>query len=45
MAIQPTDREVEVPMLGVYEVANGKIQRARLYYDMATLMSQLGQLP
>ena len=45
MAIQPTGREVEVPMLGVYEVASGKIQRARLYYDMATLMRQLGQQP
>jgi limonene-1,2-epoxide hydrolase len=35
---------VEVPMLGVYEIANGKIQRARLYYDMATLSRQLGQV-
>jgi predicted ester cyclase len=39
-----TGRDVEVPMLGIYEVADGKIQRARLYYDMATLMRQLGQL-
>lgn len=43
--IQPTGREVEVPMLGVYEIERGKIQRARLYYDMATLMRQLGQQP
>ena len=43
--IPPTGRDVEVPMLGIYEVANGKIQRARLYYDMATLMRQLGQVP
>jgi hypothetical protein len=32
-------------MLGVYEIANGQIQRARLYYDMATFMRQLGQMP
>ena len=43
--IPPTGRDVEVPMLGIYEIANGKIQKARLYYDMATLTRQLGQLP
>ena len=42
--IAPTGRDVEVPMLGVYEIANGQIQRARLYYDMATLQRQLGQV-
>ena len=42
--IPATGRDVEVPMLGVYEIANGKIQRARLYYDMATLSRQLGQV-
>ena len=45
MGIQPTGREVEVPMLGVYEIEGGHIERARLYYDMATLMRQLGQMP
>ena len=44
MGIAPTGRQVEVPMFGVYEIANGQIQRARLYYDMATLMRQLGQM-
>jgi len=43
MAIQPSGRQVEVPMLGVYEIGGGKIQQARLYYDMATLLRQLGQ--
>ena len=42
--IPPTGRDVEIPMLGVYEIANGKIRRARLYYDMATLSRQLGQV-
>ena len=45
MAIQPSGRQVEMPMLGVYEISGGKIRHARLYYDMATLMRQLGQLP
>ena len=31
-------------MFGVYEIENGQIQRARLYYDTATLMRQLGQM-
>ena len=44
MGIAATGRQVEVPMFGVYEIANGRIQQARLYYDMATLMRQLGQL-
>jgi steroid delta-isomerase-like uncharacterized protein len=42
--IPPTGRDVEVPMLGVYEIAGGKIRHARLYYDMATLSRQLGQV-
>ena len=45
MGIPPTGRSVEIPMLGVYEVDNGLIRRGRLYYDMATLLRQLGQLP
>jgi steroid delta-isomerase-like uncharacterized protein len=43
MGISPTGRNVEVPMFGIYEIGDGKIQRARLYYDMATLMRQMGQ--
>jgi steroid delta-isomerase-like uncharacterized protein len=45
MGIPPTGRQVEVPMLGVYEIEGGEIQKARLYYDMATFMRQLGKLP
>ena len=44
LGIPATGRLVEVPMLGAYEIGGGKIQRARLYYDMATLMRQLGQI-
>jgi hypothetical protein len=29
----------------LYERGDGTIDRARLYYDMATFMRQLGQMP
>lgn len=45
MAIQPTGYQVEVPMLAVYEIEDDQIRQARLYYDMATFMRQLGQMP
>ena len=45
MGIAPTGRSVEVPMVAVYELGDGTIDRARLYYDMATFMRQLGQMP
>jgi steroid delta-isomerase-like uncharacterized protein len=45
MGLSATGRSVEIPMLGVYEIDGDHIQRARLYYDMATLMRQLGQMP
>ena len=45
MGIPATGRTVEIAMLGVYEVRDGLIRRCRLYYDMATLLRQLGQLP
>ncbi len=31
-----------VPMTGIYEIRDGQIQVARLYYDIATMMRQLG---
>lgn len=43
MGIAPTGRAVEIGMLGVYEVRDGLIRGARLYYDMATLLRQLGR--
>lgn len=45
MGIQPTGRDLDVPMLGVYEIEAGEIRQARLYYDMATFLRQLGQMP
>jgi steroid delta-isomerase-like uncharacterized protein len=38
----PTERDVAHPMTCVYEVEGGEIRRARLYYDAAGLVAQLG---
>lgn len=38
----PAGKTVAVPMIVAYELNAGKIQRARLYYDTATLAKQLG---
>ena len=40
--IPATGKHVEMPMMSVYHVEDGKIQWARLYYDSASLMRQLG---
>jgi steroid delta-isomerase-like uncharacterized protein len=45
LGIQPTFRQVELPMLAIYEVEHGEIRRARQYYDVATLLRQLGREP
>lgn len=42
MGEAPTGRRVEVPMAALYEVQDGVIARARLYYDTLTLRKQLG---
>ena len=34
-----------VPICHVFEVADGQIQRAHIYFQMDTLMQQLGVLP
>ncbi|MGD2157835.1 MAG: ester cyclase [Anaerolineales bacterium] len=42
MGIPPTGNTVEIPMCAVYDLKDGMIQRGRLYYDGATMASQLG---
>jgi limonene-1,2-epoxide hydrolase len=37
-----TNFPVSVPMVGIFQVENGQIVNARLYYDAATIQSQLG---
>jgi steroid delta-isomerase-like uncharacterized protein len=40
--IAPTGRLMEMPVCEVFEFENGKIARVRTYFDVATLMRQLG---
>lgn len=41
----PTGRYVEVPFCDVIEIKNGKVARGHSYFDMATMMQQLGLMP
>ena len=43
--IPATGKEVRVPICHIFEVADGQIQRAHIYFQMVTLMQQLGVLP
>ena len=40
--IPATGKDVRVPMCVSYDVENGQIQRARVYFLVASLMQQLG---
>ncbi len=37
-----TNKEVELPMVAVYHVDGDRIHKARLYFDAAAFMRQLG---
>jgi steroid delta-isomerase-like uncharacterized protein len=39
--LSPTNRSVSVRSCEVYEIADGKIQQVRIYYDMMTFLKQL----
>ena len=43
--IPPTGRSVDIPFAQVLELQQGKIARARLYFDSMTLLQQLGVVP
>ena len=43
--IPPTGRPLELRYCEVFRVRDGKIASARLYYDAATLLGQLGLMP
>jgi carboxymethylenebutenolidase len=40
--IQPTGREIALPMTIVFPMLNGQIMGERLYFDLATLARELG---
>jgi hypothetical protein len=42
MGIPTTGNAVEIPMCVIYGLEDGVIRRGRLYYDGATMASQLG---
>lgn len=43
-ALSPSGRKMEIRACQVVEVADGKVQAVRHYFDMATLLQQLGAL-
>jgi steroid delta-isomerase-like uncharacterized protein len=43
--IPATGKEVRVPICHIFEVSDGQIQRANIYFQMVTLMQQLGVMP
>ena len=43
--IEATGQQAELHFCDVYEIADGKLRRGRSYFDLATLMRQLGVVP
>ena len=43
--IAPTGRRVELQIAEIYQMKDGKIALLRAYYDVATMMRQLGLMP
>ena len=39
--VQPTNKEVNVPLCIVYDLENGMIKQARVYFLMDVMMKQL----
>jgi predicted ester cyclase len=42
--ISATGHDVRVPMCVIYDVQEGYIQKARIYFQMATFLQQIGKL-
>ncbi len=43
--IPPTGKHITIPGLSNFEIQNGKIIRGLTYWDMVTLLTQLGLMP
>ncbi len=43
--IAPTGRRVEIPIITVLEIRDGKVHTEREYFDNAYMMQQLGLMP
>ena len=44
-SVPPTGRKGSIPGIDLFEIKNGKIVRADVYFDTMTLMAQLGLVP
>jgi steroid delta-isomerase-like uncharacterized protein len=42
MGLSPTGKRVSVAILGIYEIAGAHITHGRIYFDMGTMLRQLG---
>jgi carboxymethylenebutenolidase len=42
--VPPTGRPVEVPLVVVVQIVDGKVQCERIYWDQASVLVQLGLL-
>lgn len=43
--IPPTNKMIELPSIGVYELRDGKLAASRGAFDRVTLLAQLGLMP
>jgi predicted ester cyclase len=43
--IPPTGRYVDLPCCETYRIKDGKVMGGAIYFDMVTLLSQLGLMP
>jgi steroid delta-isomerase-like uncharacterized protein len=44
-SVPPTGRKGTIPGVDIFEIKNGKIVRADVYFDAMTLMAQMGLVP
>jgi steroid delta-isomerase-like uncharacterized protein len=44
-SVPPTGRKVTVPGVDLFEIRDGKIVRADVYFDTMTMMAQVGLMP
>jgi steroid delta-isomerase-like uncharacterized protein len=44
-SVPPTGRKVTVPGIDLFEIRDGKVVRADVYFDTMTMMAQMGLVP
>lgn len=43
--IPPTGRRIEIPIVGIFEFDGDRLLCEKVYFDMATVLTQMGVLP